>query len=186
MPWRVLAFALGVWWLQQRAVLPAPIFLAALGALGLALSLLRRRGLGILGAALLGFVWAGGFAHWRLDDALPVEWEGRDIEMTGVIAELPQRLGDPVRGVRFVFEPEAANAPVPSRILLSWYRQFSPEAEEEGDEEDGGAGAMPHAGERWRFIVRLKRPHGNVNPHGFDYEGWLFERGLRATGYVRK
>jgi competence protein ComEC len=33
--------------------------------------------------------------------------------------------------------------------------------------------------------VRLKRPHGNLNPHGFDYEAWLFERGIRATGYVR-
>jgi competence protein ComEC len=41
------------------------------------------------------------------------------------------------------------------------------------------------AGERWRFTVRLKRPHGNLNPHGFDYEAWLFERGIRATGYVR-
>ena len=33
--------------------------------------------------------------------------------------------------------------------------------------------------------MRLKRPHGTSNPHGFDYEAWLFERGLRATGYVR-
>src|SRR5690606_5047541 len=28
-------------------------------------------------------------------------------------------------------------------------------------------------------------PHGNANPHGFDYEAWLLEQGLRATGYVR-
>jgi competence protein ComEC len=42
-----------------------------------------------------------------------------------------------------------------------------------------------HAGERWRFNVRLKAPHGNVNPHGFDYELWLWEQGLQATGYVR-
>ena len=42
-----------------------------------------------------------------------------------------------------------------------------------------------HAGERWRFTVRLKRPHGNVNPHGFDYELWLWEQGIGATGYVR-
>ena len=41
------------------------------------------------------------------------------------------------------------------------------------------------AGERWRLIVRLKRPHGTVNPHGFDVEAWLLENGLRATGYVR-
>ena len=42
------------------------------------------------------------------------------------------------------------------------------------------------AGERWRLVVRLKRPHGNVNPHGFDIEAWLLENNLRATGYVRK
>ena len=33
--------------------------------------------------------------------------------------------------------------------------------------------------------VRLKAPHGNSNPHGFDYELWLWEQGLQATGYVR-
>ena len=42
-----------------------------------------------------------------------------------------------------------------------------------------------HPGERWQFTVRLKRPHGLANPHGFDYEAWLLERGIRATGYVR-
>lgn len=41
------------------------------------------------------------------------------------------------------------------------------------------------AGERWRLLVRLKRPHGNVNPHGFDIEAWLLESNLRTTGYVR-
>ena len=40
-------------------------------------------------------------------------------------------------------------------------------------------------GERWRLVVRLKRPHGNVNPGGFDVEAWLLEQNLRATGYVR-
>lgn len=41
------------------------------------------------------------------------------------------------------------------------------------------------AGERWRLVVRLKRPHGYANPGGFDLEAWLLERNLRATGYVR-
>ncbi len=41
------------------------------------------------------------------------------------------------------------------------------------------------AGQRWRFTVRLRRPHGNLNPNGFDYELLLFEQGVRATGYVR-
>src|SRR6185437_4219355 len=42
-----------------------------------------------------------------------------------------------------------------------------------------------HAGERWQMNVRLKAPHGNSNPHGFDYELWLWEQGVQATGYVR-
>ena len=41
------------------------------------------------------------------------------------------------------------------------------------------------AGQRWRFSVRLRQPHGNLNPNGFDYELMLFEQGVRATGYVR-
>ncbi len=188
MPWRVLAFTLGVWLVQQLAVLPGLTLLAALAALGAGLSFLRPRWAALSGALLLGLVWAGGFAHWRLHDALPAASEGRDIEVTGRIVALPQQFE---RGVRFVFAPESSSAPVPSRIALSWYRAPGPELEEEGDAGDEeatppGLLPLPHAGERWRFVVRLKRPHGNVNPHGFDYEGWLFERGIRATGYVRK
>ena len=40
-------------------------------------------------------------------------------------------------------------------------------------------------GERWHMTVRLKQPHGSRNPFGFDYERWLWEQGLGATGYVR-
>lgn len=184
MPWQVLAFALGVWGLQQCAVLPAPSLLVALGLSGGALLLLRQRLLMVAGALLLGFVWAGACAHWRLADALPAAWEGRDIEIVGIVATMPQRFE---RGVRFLFTPESASAPVPSRIQLSWYRRLDTLSDEEGEEEATPAGALPlpHAGERWRLVVRLKRPHGNLNPHGFDYEAWLFERGIRATGYVR-
>ena len=38
------------------------------------------------------------------------------------------------------------------------------------------------AGRRWRLCVRLKRPHGNMSPYGFDYEDWLSERGIGAAG----
>ena len=33
--------------------------------------------------------------------------------------------------------------------------------------------------------MRLRRPHGLANPNGFDFEAWLLEQGIRATGYVR-
>jgi competence protein ComEC len=71
---------------------------------------------------------------------------------------------------------ETPGARVPKRIALSWYADRR------------GAGGLPDKlmpGERWRLTVRLQRPHGNANPGGFDYEAWLLEQGVRATGYVR-
>jgi hypothetical protein len=151
----------------------------ALVAVGQKSALVARRFLTrpllMIGAAGLGFIWAAGFAHWRLAEELPHDLEGRDIEVHGVVAGLPQELE---RGLRFVFDVEQAVPGVPHRISLAWYRGSDGDADE-------SLRVPVRAGERWRFTVRLKRPHGNLNPHGFDYEAWLFERGIRATGYVR-
>jgi competence protein ComEC len=185
----VLAFAGGIWLLQQQAVLPAAPWLGGLGMGALLLAagawrkksaLATRRFLRVLALASLatglGFLWAAGFAHLRLADELPAAIEGRDIELTGVVAGLPQAME---RGVRFEFDVENAGADVPRRISLAWYRGHDAA-------DDAASPLIPvRAGERWHFTVRLKRPHGNLNPHGFDYEAWLFERGIRATGYVR-
>src|SRR5690606_19748181 len=35
------------------------------------------------------------------------------------------------------------------------------------------------------LVARLRMPRGLANPHGFDFEGWAFARGIGATGYVR-
>ena len=186
----VLAFAGGVWLLQKQAVLPAVHWLVGIG-IGALLVLVLRSGLQksalaarrfvmalllVSAAATLGFVWAASFAHLRLADELPAAIEGTDIELSGVVAGLPQALE---RGVRFEFDVEQAASGVPPHISLAWYR--SPDVAE-----DDASPLIPvRAGERWHFTVRLKRPHGNLNPHGFDYEAWLFERDIRATGYVR-
>jgi competence protein ComEC len=181
-----LSFALGVWWLQMQPELPAPHRLALLGAacvLCLALAAVSRRRLAgraighaaiCAAAGIAGFGWAAGFAQLRLADALDPADEGRDIEVVGVIASLPQAYE---HGVRFEFEVEGSTAQLPQRLWLAWYRGWR--------EEEWHRPAQVRAGERWRFTVRLKRPHGNLNPHGFDYEAHLLERGLRATGYVR-
>mgnify|MGYP002039804141 FL=1 len=66
---------------------------------------------------------------------------------------------------------------IPSRLALSWYSSFNPA--------DTQAVGEVHPGERWQLTLRLRRPHGNANPHGFDYERWLLEQNIRATGYVR-
>lgn len=114
--------------------------------------------------------------------SLAPELEGRDLLITGVIATMPQRGAN---GLRFQLLVESALAdavpvPVPPRIQLGWYGGWG------GDDAVTLAGLPPvWAGERWRMVVRLKAPHGNSNPHGFDYELWLWEHGVQATGYVR-
>jgi competence protein ComEC len=127
-------------------------------------------------ALILGFCWALMMAHGRMSDRLAPELEGTDIEVVGVVASLP---AFEERSVRFELEPERAAVRLPRKILLAWYRN-------PGAEDEAAVLAAPlHPGERWRFSVRLRRPHGAFNPHGFDYEAWLLERGIGATGYVR-
>lgn len=182
----VLAFAGGVAFLQMQSGLPSLGVLAALTGLswmGLLPRLRRLFFVAPLCFALFGFCWAGWAAQLRLADSLPQEWEMRDIELTGVVVALPQRFE---HGERFVFDVETvhtAAARVPGRIMLSWYRGRE-EKEAMDDAGEAPAGRIV-PGERWRFTVRLKRPHGNANPHGFDYEAWLLERNIRATGTIR-
>ncbi len=107
---------------------------------------------------------------------------GRNLKITGVVDALPDRTA---RGQRFQFRVEQVDSPfhVPERIQLSIW--LSPR-DDEDDALSGLHGLQPvRAGERWAFTVRLKRPHGLANPHGYDAEARLFENGIRATGYVR-
>ncbi len=170
-----LAFALGVLLLQQQAVLPQTWWLLALPAC-VALAVWTRHLL-LLAAFAAGFLWAAGIAHVRLAERLAPALEGRDLEVTGVVSGLPAATE---RGLRFEFDLESRAPGLPRRVLLSWYR--SPLA---GDA-PAPLDAAVHPGERWLFTVRLRQPHGHLNPHGFDYEAWLTERGIGATGYVRQ
>jgi competence protein ComEC len=111
-------------------------------------------------------------------DRLAPELEGRDIAVVGVVASLPA-IGE--RALRFEFEVESApgGEKLPGKLLVSWYRASA------WEEAPAVLASTVHPGERWLLTLRLRRPHGLVNPHGFDYEAWLLERGVSATGYVR-
>jgi len=170
----ILAFAAGAAGLQLQSTLPpASMMLACAAATIVACLLLRGLPRRITTGVLLGFCWAASCAHLALSNALPHDDEGRDITVTGTIASLPHRFDGGVRFHLDVAHTETSGATVPPKIVLSWY---------------GATAADPafiHPGEHWRLVVRLQRPHGNANPHGFDYEAWLLEQGVRATGYVR-
>ena len=197
--WDGSAWMLGVLWgtalqLQQRALWASNGYMACMGLAALGLIVLMRiqppahwrwlRTLLVMSAcAALVF----GLAGWRADSfasqALKPELEGPDLQIQGTIVAMPQ-----VRdaGTRFRFAVESASmegkpVALPELIELSWYARGM------FDAEDVALTPLPPmtAGERWSLTVRLKAPHGDRNPFGFDFELWMWEQGVQASGYVR-
>lgn len=194
----IIGFALGVALLQVQARLPGVEWYAVGLSLAALLGLsawkfwkpFLRVPLLLTCGAWLGFLWAAAFAMYYLDQELPKAWEGRDVTVIGTVADLPDHTP---QGWRFRFDVEQVEVqngvmpPVPPRISLAWYGNRRAQAPAEDGE--GAAPARQQVaeippGSRWRLTVRLKRPHGNANPDGFDYEVWLLQDDVRATGYV--
>jgi competence protein ComEC len=120
--------------------------------------------------AVLGTLLTTWQGQLRLDQRWPSARHGEEIWVRGQVASLPELSADADSGKtwRFLFEPyELADAP---RMRVSWYRT---------DE-------MPRGGDCWNLKLRVRMPHGSLNPGGFDYEGWLFRQGIAATATVRE
>ncbi|MFM7532851.1 MAG: DNA internalization-related competence protein ComEC/Rec2 [Rubrivivax sp.] len=138
--------------------------------------------IGVLAAlASLGFALTEWRASQRLAERLGPELEGQDVVLVGVVDEMP-RLSP--GGTLFTFTVESATVQgepvaVPTRVSLGWFQGF------DGEQLVAAPPQAVVAGERWLLPVRLKRPHGARNPHAFDLELWLFERGIGASGTVR-
>jgi competence protein ComEC len=135
-------------------------------------------------SALLAFAQAGARSSHYAQSALNPTLEGRTLQVVGIVANLPQRMED---SARFRFEVESAResdgalVQLPPQLLLGWYGNRL----NGSDDKVQPPPADLRPGDRWQLAVRLKAPHGHINPHGFDYELWLWEQGLQATGYVR-
>jgi competence protein ComEC len=175
----ILGFTAGILALQTAAALPSPMIMCACLAGAVAAIVLGRRykGVAATGAGLLlGYAWAAFLAHQALAPQLVAADEGRDLTVTGIVDSLPYRFEQGLRFNLLVERTETPGTTVPPRIALSWYA-------DRRNDDDKPQTLLP--GERWRLTVRLQRPHGNANPGGFDYEAWLLEQGVRATGYVR-
>jgi competence protein ComEC len=146
---------------------------------------------GFLAFGLTG-IRAVAYSSYQLSPA----YEGRDIEVIGVVSVMPH---NNEMGTRFQLDVESSQLLVtldqvqskqtilvPPKISLSWYGGVFGAAENAGDLASLQRKPMPLLpGERWKMTVRLKAPHGNSNPGGFDFELWVWEQGIQATGYVR-
>ena len=121
-------------------------------------------------AFLYSSIWCG----WQLSQKLPHEFVRSDWIVEGHVVGLPQHEGAVAKfnlKVNTLTSVSAAQSPDVdlSTIKLSWYHPK----------------AIIQPNQALKLIVRLKPPHGMVNPEGFDYERWLLVRGIDATGYVR-
>jgi competence protein ComEC len=140
----------------------------------------RRLTLNLLGMgciAVLIFATTGWRACNQAAQQLPADLEGANLMAEGEVMGLPQLHPD---GIRFRFRVDRltdlqGHSLLPPQGLgwlwLGWYSPHRPAVQ---------------GGERWRLPLRLKAPHGHVNPHGFDFELWLWEQNIAATGYVRE
>jgi len=165
-----LSFVAGVVLLQFQTTLP--VWNWVILSPFLLITLWRLPWSRIPAAVGLGFLWALAHAHLSLGDPFPEALQGRDVVIEGMVASLPVSSD---RGVRFDFRIdslrfEGKRYASPGRVRLSWY------------EADTSIGA----GEHWRLVARLKPVHGFMNPGGFDYEGWLYRKGIAVRGYVSR
>ncbi len=162
----VLSFLAGIIVVQQFSQLPEPFWLLWLFLLVCCFAFLRHWRLMFFTTGLL---WAICFASLRMQDQLPEQLEGQLIQIEGKVIGLPQ---SDERSVRFdfsVIKSKQIQAINLKKIRLSWY--YPKQAIK--------------SGQIWQFTVKLKKPHGRLNPGGFDYERWLFMQNISATGYVK-
>lgn len=126
----------------------------------------------------IGFAWNANYAETRLANLISEELEGKDLHIEGRVVELPQ--SNP-QSAKFAFEidcnPSGNSECIEQskRIYLSWQPAWR----------DGKAIPSVKPGQRWRLLVKLKRPYGTLNPHTFDFERWAFHQNFGAVGSVK-
>jgi competence protein ComEC len=177
----VAAGILLVGWLPGLP-LSVPVSLLLIVSLIAVLILLRRmrRFPGFSGVIIAVFfsigLGLGCFSgHKLVANQLPDEWAGKTIRLTGVVSDLPQMSA---RSLRFELTVSGVSNEqyqwlAGRRIRLGWFSGRNKTAN------------TLKPGDNWQLDVRLRRPRGFVNPHGFDYQRWLLSQHIAATGYVR-
>lgn len=142
------------------------------------------------GMFLLGMVWAIFYGYGVVGQQLPLRWEGADLWVQGNVVDLPvsrsadvdERIGrsrrnQTMQSFNFRIEGNLCEDKTAQGatcfggvklIRLNWYekKEIKP-------------------GQRWRLLVRLKKPRSVANPGGFDYQTWLIAQGFGGNGYVR-
>ncbi|XZG71176.1 DNA internalization-related competence protein ComEC/Rec2 [Chitinibacteraceae bacterium HSL-7] len=158
----LLAFALAAcsaWW--WPALPPAGILAAS--AITLMLLSLWQRRVWPATAFVAGILLVALTAQAQMGRWWPASRDGETLVATGRICSL---VSQDEFSIRFEFCATDSGL----RIDTRWYR--APQI-------------AVRPGERWQLTLRMRAPHGQVNPAGFDRVRWMLQRGLAASATVR-
>jgi len=163
---------LGCTAVQSLSQLPRPSVALVACALFVAACIWLRHSPACHVTLLLAFAaWAAFHGQRAMDARLAAGAEGLDVPVEGYLAELPRQRGVDRTFVFRVDTRQASGARLRGNIRVTWYRP---------------RGNTPAPCERWRLLLRLRRPRGGVNPGGADMERTALQRNIIATGYVRE
>ena len=166
-----LGVALGIAGLHLLPQLPAGwAVLLGIAATGILAWFAPRTRIGVCIALGLGWAWL--HADHQLDAAFPDTLARAPLVIDGQVASIPsvdERRTRWLFDITQTWDEHGTELAFSGRVRLACYRDCPTLV----------------AGERWRIAVRLKPRHGALNPGSFDYERWLFEQQIAATGYPR-
>lgn len=169
MPIWIITFFLGVASITFCQTLPRLFWLLILIPVVLLIKVLsprRRKLLFHILFFIIGFSWVLLYAHIITFWNLPTELEGKKLLVSGYVVAPPNKKPS---GINFEFQTKTIGLDKSSaKIKLSWYGNYLP----------------INVGDELQLEVRLKKPHGVLNPGGFDMEKYLLVHHIRATGYV--
>lgn len=159
-----LGFLAGDLFLQQLTRLPSVLWVGVFMILAASVYLCLRQ-YRLVAVMLLAFALGFGWSYWAaltiLDWHLSHKEESQAQSITGYVVTVPSQS---TQQADFMLQPEHTN------ILIKLYWQSPLQT--------------VYVGDKWRFLVKLKRVHGTQNPGEFDYEAWALQKRLRATGRV--
>lgn len=160
-----LCFCAGVVAAAAVPALPPPAGIAVLIVAAAGLLVFRR--LRPFAGLALGAAWFFAHALWLHGQSWPHERADQRVTFEARVAGLPEQRGGRARVLLDVESADRRNG-LPARVLASWYRPLE----------------WFRPGERWRITARMEPPDGRINPGLFDYQRWLFARGIGATARI--
>ncbi len=134
---------------------------------------------------VLAFLVGSAYTAFYVNELYPVldlrQLEGKTIEVNGYIDSIPKKT-DKKQSFDFFIISRKLNPPrensqslqqwdesFTAKVRLNWYHSYK----------------NLQSGQNWNLKIRLKKPNGLLNGN-FDYEKWLFQNRIIATGYVRE